>query len=422
MATKSIKIDSLPKQIGLLAAALACLTGAFFAAKWCAANAMASNTIYREVAELAESLAPADPQTHYASAVLREKSFAPEDVSESIKEYERAAALAPNDFRTWLALGRARERAGERPAAEAALRKSLELAPHNSEVEWVLGNVLLRQNKQLEAFFEMRRAAETDRRYVNPTAATAWRIYGGDLAQIQKVLGDSPEMNASLVAFLAPEKRLDEALKLWSALPADRRETTFKESGAILLEQIIAAGKYRDALQMLSLSGGDAQKFAVGKIFNGDFEADVKPKGAAFFDWQIADAAQPQIGVDETQKHGGNRSLTVVFNSPTGREFRAVSQLVVVDAGARYTFDMFYKSDLKTSATVYWEIFDVTSGKVLAQTTPVSAVADWTNLKAEFVAPNTQTVAVRLARDVCKSTICPISGRVWFDDFSFKRN
>lgn len=424
MATKSIKIDNFPKQIGLLAAALALAVAVVFVVKWCAANAIASHTIYREVAELAEDWAPADPQTHYTSAVLWERNFASEDVPKAVGEYERAAALSPNDYRVWLPLGQARERGGDRAGAEAALRKAKELAPNYAQIGWTLGNILLRENKPDEGFREMSRAAEGDRAFVAPTVGTAWQIFGGDLAQIKQALGDSPTVSAAFVGYLAREKRFDDAVQIWNSLPAEKRSTTFKTEGDALFEQMIAAGKYRAALQVAASSSDTAaEKFAAGEIFNGGFESDIKMSGATVFDWQIADGAQPVVGVDNRQKHGGERSLTMLFNSPTGRDFRGVAQIVAVESGAKYALEIFYKSELKTAATVYWEVAALPGGKVLAQTQPVAAASDWADMKIEFTAPqDAEAVILRLARDPCKSPLCPISGRIWFDDFSMVKS
>jgi len=163
----------------------------------------------------------------------------------------------------------------------------------------------------------------------------------------------------------------------------------------------------------------NAENFAPGKIFNGGFEAEIKREKATVFDWQIADGGQPQIGFDDNQKVGGARSLVIIFNSTDGKDFRQVSQIVAVEAARKYGFSLFYKSDLKTSGTLRWEIVDDSNEKILATTNPISANADWTNLKTEFVtAADTEAVTVRLVRESCKSIICPIAGKVWFDDFS----
>lgn len=424
MAIKSINTKSLPGRTALAAAFFLCLTGVAFSVRWCAGNAISQHTIYLELADFAISIAPSDPQTHYTAAVLHERTYKPDDLTQSLAEYERSTALAPNDYRTWLALGKARERGGDAAGAENALRKSLELAPNYSDVRWTLGNVLLRRNKRQESFAELRAAAENDPKFISPTVSTLWQIFAGDLTQINQYLGDSLPIKAELVSFLAREKRFDEAAEIWKTLPAAEKKNTFLDNGSAFVGQLIEAKKYRDALQVMAQIGdAEAEKLAVGKVFNGGFETDVKTARAGLFDWQIQDGAQPQIGVDGAQKHGGQRSLVAIFNSATGREFRAVSQMVAVEPGRRYAFELFYKSELKTSATFYWQVVSVPEGKILA-TTPavISAASDWTNLKTEFVVPEKmEAVVVGLARETCKSTLCPISGRVWFDDLTFNQ-
>ncbi len=400
----------------LAAGMLFCLVVVVFFVRWCAGNAISQNTIYLEVADLAVSLAPGDPQTHYTAAVLRERTFQPDNLIKSLAEFEQAAALAPNDYRTWLALGQARERGGDAAGAERALRKSLELAPNYSEVRWILGNLLLRQGRREEAFAELRRAAESDSKFTNPAVATAWQIFGGDLAEIKRLLGDSTLVKAALVGFLTREKRLEDATAIWKSLPENDKKITFIDNGNLLFSQLKAAGKYLDALQVLTQMSGE--EFAVGKIFNGGFESDVKALNAGFFDWQLESGAQPQISIDNSQKHGGERSLVMVFNSATGREFRAISQTVAVEPGKNYRLEMFYKSELKTTATLFWQIA-AADGKILASTPAISAAAGWTSLKAEFTVPEkNEAVVIKSVREPCKATLCPISGRVWFDDFS----
>lgn len=418
MSVKSIKLESPVSRAILLVAALVCLAGVYFFAKWSLGSTIATQSLYREVTEFAINLAPSDPQTHFSLAVLNEKSFVMEDLPKALAEYEKATALSPNDFRLWLALGKARERSGDASGAEKALRKALELAPNYSEVQWTLGNVLLRQDKTTEAFAEIRKAVAGDAKYVNPAVSTAWQTTGGDIALVKQNVGDSAAVNSALAIFLARQKRFEEALAIWNSLPENDKKTTFRQNSDALFNETIAAKKYRVALQIQKQISETANQ-TVGKITNGGFEEAIKASNESVFDWQIADALQPQIGPNNAQKHGGNLSLLIIFNSSDGKDFRAVSQNVVVETGKKYSFETFYKSELKTAATLRWEIVDAADGKVLATTAAIAASSDWTSLKAEFTAPeNTEAVAIRLARDGCKSPFCPISGSVWFDDFS----
>jgi len=424
VSVKTIKIETLAARAVLLAAGLIFLVCTTLFVRWYFANAIAANTDLKEVADFAVGWAPSDPQTHYTLAVLSGKVFSSENLAQSLTEHEKAVALAPYDFRVWLEFGRARERVGDASGAELALRKSLELAPNYSEVRWTLGNALLRRGKTTEGFAEIRKAAESDTKYVNPAIITAWQIFDGNLAQVKQNVGDSKQANFALVVFLARQKRFDEAVEIWNVLPAEDKKTTFKETGEQLYKEMLAASKYRDALLVRSqISSLEAEQSTIGQIVNGGFEEDVKTKDVGVFEWRIADGAKPQIGFDDVQKRGGNRSLVIIFNSPDGRDFRSILQTIAVEAGKSYRLETFYKSDLKTSAALTWEILDAVDGKVLATSSAVSPNADWTSIKTEFTsAANTEAVILRLARENCKSSFCPISGKVWFDDFSLFTN
>lgn len=420
MSVKILQINSAARRAVLIVLFLISLFCAYSFINWYFGHSIAANADSVEVAEAAARLAPDDPQSHYSLAVLYDKIFAPDSLSKSLAEYQAATALAPNDFRVWLALGKAFERSGNPNAAETALVKSLALAPNYAQVQWTLGNVLLRQGKTSEGFEKIRQAAENDSQFTAPAVVVAWQIFDGDLAQIKQNLGASSRINFVLAGFLIKQKQYGEALEIWNALPAEEKTAEFREIGEQILREMLAAKKYRAALQIENqISAPDAKKYAAGQIFNGGFEDEVKQKDASVFDWRIADGLQPQIGFDDAQKHGGNRSLVIVFSASDGKSFRAISQTIAVEPARSYRFQTFYKSDLKTSAWLKWEIADASDGKVLAQTAAVSNNSDWSNLTAEFTTPeNTEAVIVRLVRENCNSAYCPIAGKVWFDDFS----
>lgn len=419
MSIKSFQVDSAARRIVLIIAGLGWLIFLAFAVKWYFGNAIAERAVQQPVAELALDLAPDDPQAHYALALAEEKVFAPENLQKSLVEYERVAALSPNDYRSWLELGKARERGGDAAGAEPALRKSLELAPNYAVVQWTLGNMLLRRGKTAEGFTEIRLAAESDEKYAAPMVSIAGQIFDGDLTQIRKSVGNLPQMNFALVTFLAGQKRFDEALEIWNGLPTVDKKSVFKDSGQQFFAQMLAAGKYRNAVQIQNqIADASEKNVVVGQIYNGDFEAALNPVKPGVFEWQIADGSSPQIGFDEQEKHSGARSLVIIFNSLDGREFRQISQITAVESTKKYAFEFFYKSALKTASTLKWEIVDISDGKILATTNALAADTDWTNPITEFTtAETTQAIVIRLARADCQSSICPIAGKVWFDDF-----
>lgn len=415
MPPKSLKIDSAAKRTILIAAAVVCVAGAFFFAKWGFGNTIASRAEFIEVAELAADLAPDDPQTHYTAAVLYERTFNPGDLESSLAEYETAAGLAPHNYLYWLELGRARERSGDREGAEGALRYALRHAPNYSRIHWALGNALLRQGRTGEAFAAIRQAVSDDPSYTNAAAQTAWQIFDGDLEQLRAAIGDSTRLNAALATLLASDKRFEEATAVWQSLDTQERNSSATETGEVLLRQLLDAKKFRLALS-IALENGNG----VGQIANGGFEGEVKMQKAGVFEWQIADGVSPQVAFSDTQKHAGSRSLVIAFGT-NNKDFRQISQTVAVEPGRAYEMELFYRADLKTAAKFKWEAVSATDGTVLGATDAILNSSDWSPAKVRFRMPeNSDGVILRLVRENCSPPACAVSGNVWFDDFSLK--
>src|SRR5215207_3973893 len=135
----TIHLGALWRRVLLAVPLVAAGWGVWSAARWCLGNEVALWVPHVEgasggdVARAAARLAPDDPQTHFTLARLAERSFLPDDLTEAVRSYERAASLSPNDFRLWVELGRARGAAGDQVGAERALRRAAELAPNYPE-------------------------------------------------------------------------------------------------------------------------------------------------------------------------------------------------------------------------------------------------------------------------------------------------
>ncbi len=404
-------------------AAVLVLLFVWFSAKWNFANALSTRAGQKEVADLAVSLAPSDPQTRFAAAAIYGRTFEPADLDRSLAEYERVAALSPNNFLCWLELGRARERNGDRSGAELALKRALELAPNYADVQWAYGNTLVRAGKVDEGLAQINSAARTNVRFVLPAVGIAMEIFAGDASVVRQQLGDTTAVNMALADYLARQKRFDEAVAAWRSKPAGPPDADVKDLGNRLLSSLLAAKQYRAASAVFSdLYGPQDESPAVGRILDGGFEAGVKLKGARDFEWQIAEGAEPQIAISRTQKHGGDNSLYLVFNTTQAADIRPLGQLVAVEPGAVYDVEIFYRSELKKGVTVRWDIVNAMDGVAIASSEPIELISDWKALSIKFTAPaSTDGVILRLVRDRCPSPVCPISGSVWFDDVSIKK-
>ena len=419
MPLKTIKIETTIQRLFLITGAIVCVIAVIIFVKWTFGHTISVRAEQKEVAEMSVGLAPDDPQTHFSSAVLHEKSFLPEDFEKSLAEYEKAAALSPNDFLLWLALGKSRERNGDVAGAEKALRRAVELAPNYVDTHWTLGNNLLRQGKSEEAYNEIRQSTIGSDIYVIPAIATAWQIFNGDIALVRKNIGDSPKLNIFLAGFLLKRENYDEAFEVWNGISPEMKTVNYRAQSEEIYNQLVGAGKYRYARIVKASLDNQAESDVFGKVTNGGFENNVRQQKSDYFDWQIADAIQPLIGFDDRIKHDGKLSLVIIFNSPNGQDFRAVSQTVAVKAGKSYEFQAFYKSEIKALGTLRWEILSAADRSVIAATEAIAENSDWSKLAATFSVPeNAEAVILNLTRVNCGSTFCPITGKIWFDDFS----
>jgi len=425
---KIVKTRSWLAAVLLTAAALLCLTAAWFFIKWnfinvAAANLDPSRPESMLVVDWLTQVSPNDPQTHFAAASLFEKTFETDDLTRSLREYEMAAALSPHNYVMWLNLGKARSLNGDAEGAEAAYARALELAPNYSSVQWVYGNLLIREGKSDEGFALLSKAAVLNQAYARTAVATALQMTDGDVVQARRMMGDSDITNVTLATSLAALKRDDEAFDSWSRLTAADKADNFGEQGQALVGEFAAAKRFQLAARVeADLQTSDAAKPAVGQVVNGGFETAVKLKDTNLFDWKIDDGLEPQIGLTEAQKHSGNSSLWIAFDSFKASGFRAVSQTVAVVPATSYELEIFYRSDIKSAATLKWEVADAATGKAIASTAPMVPTADWTPIKAGFSVPaDVDGVIIRLVREGCIGSSCRMSGKIFFDDISIRR-
>jgi hypothetical protein len=423
---KLIDVQARWRRMPLLVPVALILIGVWFGVRWSFGNTIAEFAPSLEAAQVAARLAPDDPQTHFSLAVLRRRSLLPEELPEALRQYEEAARLSPHDYRLWMELGRVREQTGDRTGGEQALRRAVELAPFYSLPRWHLGNLLLRAERTDEAFAELRRAADADPALRMQVFNVAWRVYHADVPTVAAAVGNSPATRAELAAYLLGQKRLDDARRIWSSLNrAEQREQ--RPAGEALLRALVEARRFHAALEVQrEIAPEDAAGIEIGRLLNGGFEEEVDAPGKSLWGWQIALVAQMQVGLDARLRRGGARSLRLVFNAYSMPSITNVSQLIAVAPGARYRLRYSVRTeDLKSLSTPVIEIIDVgaEAGRVPATAEPLAnGTSDWQAVTLEFnVAAQTEAITVRLNRAPCPAQVCPLFGKVWYDDFDLQR-
>ena len=298
----------------LVLLALAALYCAWFGVRWGIGNTMAETapasyatdpTAAFESAEAAARLAPRDPFTHLMLARLNQISFEPEGVPRALAEYERAAALAPNDYLIWLEAGRARAALGDLAGGIESLRRSVALAPNYAQPRWHLGNALLRRGEMEEGFAELRRAADADPALRPQVFNLAWQVYGPDMTRVIDSVGKTPLARAQLVGVLAGRTRFDDALAVWGSLAGEERRG-HQETGFDLARALYGRGQFHFALRTVREAGAAPDDLKEEKVWNGGFEADIGLTGKQPFQWDVTQPAGAQIAIDARTAASGS--------------------------------------------------------------------------------------------------------------------
>jgi tetratricopeptide (TPR) repeat protein len=422
MTVSQFKLPTAFRHAISIAALILFLAGCFVVGLWGFANAIVRNSDGKETSEFAARLIPNDPEARYRYAVALERTFDFADIARSLREYEEAVALSPHNLGYWLALGRARERDGDRPGAEIAYRHALGLAPNYARAKWALGNNLLRQGKTDEGIELIRGAVDQESTFAAPAVTAAMQVFDGDVPHVIDALGSSSASTSELAKFLASEGRFDEARAAWQRIDANIKRTTLRDAGLALHGKFVEAKRFRDAAMVTSsITENGPASVETGVIYNGGFESGVALQSKDMFDWQIG-KSYPLFGLSDSQPKEGKYSLLVRFNASSKLDFESVSRTVVVDPGETYVLSLSYRSEITTRAQFAWEVISGSDQKRLALSAPLSNASGWTELSIPFAVPtDTDGVTFRLVRDNCNSAACTVSGNLWFDDFKLSR-
>ena len=421
MPTSRFTLTAPLRHIIFGAATAALAIGFAFVVSWSFAHTLARNSDAIQASEFAASLSPGDPLTRFRYASDLERTFDPTAISRSLSEYEAAVAAGPYNFSYWLGLGRARERDGDRPAAESAYRQALALAPNYARTKWALGNNLVRQGRIDEGVELIRHAVDQDPAFAAPAVIAAMLAFDGDVQRVTAMLGPSPIARAELARYLVNEGRFDEGIAVWSGARFDGSLSRIGEIGNAIRTKLVDAKRFRDAALVAgTLQLDEDKRAAIGAITNGGFESGVATQNADAFDWQVGQP-YPLYGLSESQPREGRYSLLVRFTTPSKLEMATVSRMVAVEPGT-YELSFAYRSDLTSRAEFRWEVLSAADATRVSISDALPNKSDWSEAKLRFwVPPSTDGITIRLVREKCESAACTVSGNLWFDDFRLTR-
>lgn len=422
-----IGTGSLKGRLAMAAIVVGALVFTWFGVRWQIGNMLGELTSPSqpnalELAQAAMGLAPNDPLGRSLFATKLKEEFSEESIAGSVENFEEVVRLSPNDYRWWIELGRAYEQADRLQEAEAAFKRSVELAPAYTFPQWQIGNFYLRRDRAEEAFAHLSRATEKSIVYREQVFALAWDYFDKDPVEVERLAADTPGTKVTLAQFYAARGAADDAIRVWGSIPEEER-ARHPQIIKNIVQHLYSKRFYRQALAFSKQAGLDTDA-EFEKISNPSFEKFLGETENIFFAWRVGRSEKGlEIGTDSSARADGQRSLKLSFKNYAKPELYNVSQLVAVEPLGRYRLSFMLRVDsLRTGGEPLIEVVDANNdiSLVRSQRFPLGS-HDWQPWSIEFVVPEgSDGVTIRTTRDSCGEN-CPISGTIWYDAFKLER-
>jgi len=362
-------------------------------------------------ADQAIQLTPSDPDAHRARATVLNRL---QRTAEAEISLTTATNLRPGDDLLWLELGSAREELGNNEGALAALDQAVRCAPYYAHTHWQRGNLLLRLGRYDAAFADLRQAAASKRKYLPTLIDLTWNLTGGDAKKTEALLEISNDYERWTYArFLAQKGKGQEVTEQVGLL-----KTPLSDQNRDELTRLLFAAKSFDG-SFVSAAGAKT-----GEILNGGFEEPLLLSNSTL-GWIVSRSqSKTKLAVDVTEKSGGARSLQISFDGEWNASEPLLSQTVVVGPEQRYRLSFALQTkDLVTGGPPRIVVTDARSNQVLGKSDAFSqSTGAWQQMTVDFATPRDgAAVIIRLTRDSCVTSLCPIFGVLWLDEFSLQK-
>jgi hypothetical protein len=382
-------------------------------ARFLSERSVATNRI--QFATDAVSIASSDPEGHFSRGLTL---MASGDFESAIEDFEKAVALRPRDYSLWLKLGQVRDFSGDTLGALKAFEESVRHAPYYAQPRWHLGKALLKTERKQAAFVELGRAAHSDPLLLTYVIDLLWSATDGNATEVIRVIQPQTDAeNIALAKYFVPRGKMSEALdllrKAGSAADLDRHQLTV---------QLIEAGRFRDASDVWR-TGNTAENTAL--VMDGGFERGVISDATGFVWHSLRGSAGVKVILDQNIAQNGSNSVRLDFDGSPDSDAHFLQQLVILEKNTRYQLMFAARGqEISSGGLPLIAVNDAgQTAQMLAVSKPVPAgSSDWQRYTIEFLTTNqTEAAYIVVKRKTCGTGMCPIFGRVWFDDFTLTK-
>lgn len=363
-------------------------------------------------ADQAVQLTPSDADVHRSRATILNRS---QNHSEAANSLATATSLRYRDDTLWIDLGNTREELGDTNGALAALDQAVQWAPHYAHTHWQRGNLLLRMRRPDEAFNELRLAASANPTYIPSLIDLAFGISGEDINTTESILEIKDDTTRlALIRYLARKGKGKEVVNQLSKQLSPPATETQNELARLLF----AAKDYREAFDLWRAANHNTD-FPI----NGGFEDPIAFNDNTF-GWIIAVDQKNRVALDVSEKFSGAKSLQINLDGAWPIGAPLLSQTIVVDPSKTYRLSFAVRTkDLVTGGPPVVLVIDTSTNQILGRSENLpTATTTWRSLKLNFTTtPTSQAVIIRLLRNNCDSSPCPIFGTLWLDEFHIEQ-
>lgn len=372
--------------------------------------------------DAAASYGARDPLTHlgrggvYLAEVSDEQGD--EKLATALAELRTATELNPEDFRAWMSLSRALDRAGRPDEAKAALEQSVKLAPKHFDPHWALGNHLLRAGER-EAAFAHFREAMAGRSVALPLVFDyAWSAYQGDARAIVTAIAPTGESRAETIKLLIVRNLPADALAIWREMP-NRTEAEARLVAAAFFEARQMGGAYEvwSSTPAATRPAPDENSL----LSNGSFEKQLALNSPEpFLTWQLTRISGVKISLDRKSPFGGQQAFRAGFDVKENVPMMLVTQTLPVKPSTNYSLNYAAKiEELQGWGMLSVEVVDAATASRLGGGAPLpNGSHDWKAEQVNFTTgAKTEVITVRFHRLPCADPPCLLTGRVLLDSF-----
>lgn len=352
-----------------------------------------------------------------AGVEIEEAATEPQRLMNSHSHALKAAKLSPWNYKGWQMLGMALDADGKLEEALQSVKIANKLAPNNSEVNWMLANLLIRQNNQAEALKAFQLATRASSDLLPAAMEVVWQAFNNDIEALGSLATDASS-KLTMAHFLLEQVQTDAAIKIFQGI--DNGSKLNSPQAASFIALLTLSERASDARRLWEeIVGSVVRGPNSGELmWNGGFETS-SPKDFGHFDWAIKPSNYARIGFDRNVFKSGQRSLRLNFaGRDTTKLEDEIQQLVVLSANKKYRLECFAKSgNLVTSEGP--RIAMLGQKGIMAVSEPVApGSTDWQRLVVEFTAPaESGTARVAVIRIPRFDFDEPTKGTIWLDEF-----